>query len=309
MKNINFHIAYLLSEHECVVIPDFGAFIVSHFESAKPNQWGILAPPDYSLSFNSEIRHNDGLLINSLALEKGISYGEAALLVGDFVKTLKNLLANGQTITLPFVGSLVLSLEDKILFKPATNLSCNAGNFGLTNFYLSRIKELKEGTRPAVVPLKRKQTVKTGRIIGYGLSAAAAALALFLVSAPLNNYPLKQNVQRASVIPVRFPETINPAPATPATVAAAEPAVAEKPAYYLVVAGFYSRKSAEKAVGELLLEKEDIGAPQILETGKRFLIYVDAFSGENEAEQFLKSFRAESRKHKDAWLYRAEPEK
>ena len=66
MQGISFHIAYLLTQHEYVIVPGLGAFVVSLPEKDKTSRWGILSPPVYSLEFDQELKHDDGLLANSI---------------------------------------------------------------------------------------------------------------------------------------------------------------------------------------------------------------------------------------------------
>jgi len=133
MQNIPFHIAYLLTRHECVIVPGLGAFVVSSSGREKINRWGILSPPESFLGFNSEITHNDGLLSNSLAKEKKSSYREADQLIEQYVTGVLQSLEDGKRVHIPWVGSLY-SKDNKKLFQPERTLSCNAFNYGLTGF-------------------------------------------------------------------------------------------------------------------------------------------------------------------------------
>ena len=137
MDFINFHIAYLLTKHECVIIPDFGAFVVSKAKENLSRKRGFISPPANGfLTFNPEIIQDDGLLVSSVAKEKAISLAEARRLVNDYVDSLVNTLMKGQPVQFPWIGRIHLSEDRKILFTPAKNLSCNASNCGLVNFTL-----------------------------------------------------------------------------------------------------------------------------------------------------------------------------
>ena len=134
MDFINFHISYLLTNHECVIIPDFGAFVVSKKTDEKSNKRGLISPPaSYSLTFNPEIIQDDGLLVRSVAKEKHIDYEEALRMVHDYADNLVNVLREGQAVQFPWIGKIHLSDDRKIVFIPAKSLSCNASNCGLVN--------------------------------------------------------------------------------------------------------------------------------------------------------------------------------
>jgi hypothetical protein len=325
VKDVNFHIAFLLTSHECVVIPDFGAFVVSHFDHEKENKWGLIYPPLSFLSFNPEIRHNDGLLVNSLVAEKNISYAEAATQVSDYVKSLNKWLDDGQIFTIPFVGSLTLSIERKIIFKPATNLSCNASMFGFANFTFAKLRDATDRPQQVFLPTRKPRPAQKRNFAAYGTAAAAAALALFLVSTPLNDYPVSSSIRSASFIPAvkqEMPaETVadevvaeagkSPVETLAETIAETPSANSPQPVsvspadkgnYFIVIASFATRKSAEKAA--LALASPKINQPLVLETENRFLIYTDSFNSAEEGEKYLRTFRKNNKKHADAWLYR-----
>jgi hypothetical protein len=118
MQNIPFHIAYLLLRHECVIVPGLGAFVASPSDREKTKRWGILSPPEFFLGFNPEIKHNDGLLANSVAKEKKCSYKEANLLIDQYVTDVLQALDEGKEVRIPWVGSLH-SEENKKWFQPA----------------------------------------------------------------------------------------------------------------------------------------------------------------------------------------------
>lgn len=145
MNIINFHIAYLLTNHECVTIPDFGAFVVSKKTNEKSNKRGFISPPaSYFLTFNPEIIQDDGLLVRSVAKEKHIDYPEALRLVYDYVDSLVDTLREGQFVQFPWIGKIHLSDDRKIVFTPAKNLSCNASNCGLVNLNFPYLTEEPE---------------------------------------------------------------------------------------------------------------------------------------------------------------------
>jgi len=188
---INFHIAYLLTKHECVTIPDFGAFVVSQGKEDVPRQRGFLSPPaNRSLTFNPEIIQDDGLLVRSVAKEKSVSYTEALRLINDYVDKLVNALRKGETVQFSWVGKISLSYNRKIVFTPARSLSCNASNCGLVNL---NFPSLTEPETDESTEKRRKRKRKTYKRPVFPIILAVIAIVLllvglfvFLVSKPLN---------------------------------------------------------------------------------------------------------------------------
>ena len=314
MKNLNFYIAYLLTKHECVIIPGLGAFIASALEADVIKQAGLLCPPAQTLGFNAEIKHNDGLLTNAVAKGEKIPYKEACLQIARQVDLLNNQLFAQKSVLIPWIGQLSLLPEHKIVFTPSINLSCNATHFGLNNFYLPTLQELNEAVE--ILPVSsRKETVNVPiirkAIRWYG-SVAAAALALFLISMPLNEH-MKSNPQQAgfvhwSTLPVKtdvVEEISTEIDSTILMKEVVEGAVVEEPVvditfYYIVIASLPTRDLAEQQVG--VFHREGFSMAAVVSNQDRHRIYVNKFVNKSEAETFLREFRYQYPRHGDAWL-------
>jgi nucleoid DNA-binding protein len=315
MQNINFHIAYLLTKHECVIIPGFGAFVASAVEKSKIKETGLLCPPIQPLGFNPEIKHNDGLLANSISKEENISYKEACLRIQEYVDYLNNRLNEQKTIQIQWVGKLALSAKRKIIFAPSLYLSCNASHFGLSNFYLPTLKEL-EGSAEPVYEKKEKQDLiyipLSRNIAWWAGSIAAAILALFVVSTPLNEHSTA-HLQQAGFLPVstktvetsRTVEestvTYQSSPVVPKVSPPDEVKKSEVRRYYhIIIASLPAENSAKDKLSEL--QRKSFPNASLVSAKNRYRIAVNKFENKSEAEAFLKKFRAEHPEHADAWL-------
>ena len=145
MLSIPFHIAYLLTQHEYVIVPGLGAFVISPSDKEKTNRWGIISPPVNYLEFDQELKHDDGLLANSIEEERQCSYGEACTLINRYVKQTLNSCDRGKSVHIPWVGVLYQN-NNRILFQPDKVLSCNSINYGLAGFSLPYIEDLRRET-------------------------------------------------------------------------------------------------------------------------------------------------------------------
>jgi nucleoid DNA-binding protein len=317
---MNFYIAYLLTKHECVIIPGLGAFVVSKIEQNKKIEETLLCPPAYQLGFNPEIKHNDGLLANTIAKGKEISYKESCLQIQQYVDFLYKRLIEQRKIQLPWVGNLSLSPEGKIVFTPSIQLSCNAGYFGLTNFYMPTLQELEDSIeRPVLKSNKENELLLipiNRKMVRWTASVAAAVLALFLVATPLNRHAAI-SCQQAAFIPIQHKTT-----EVPLEVPINEPiAIADLPVeeinipqeeliqeiivqpthyYYIVVASLPTRNSAEKMVKDF--QQTEFPQADVVSAGDKHRIYVNKFEHKKEAELFLNAFRNEYPNHSAAWL-------
>ena len=69
-QNIPKYIKHLLYNHECVIVSGLGAFIAHNESSIIDEKKNYFSPNKKSISFNSEIKKNDGLLAKKLTHPK-----------------------------------------------------------------------------------------------------------------------------------------------------------------------------------------------------------------------------------------------
>ena len=140
------YIEGLLYRYECVVIPNFGAFITS-VNPAKPNEDGVVVPPSKSISFNSKLQKNDGVLANYIAEVNDISFDEAMKIIKLNVSNFRNMILNKEDVTFDKVG--VISHNKNILeFKSSKSVNYLKQAFGLSNVSISIIKRSEKRSFP-----------------------------------------------------------------------------------------------------------------------------------------------------------------
>lgn len=100
------HIEFLVSAHNCVVIPGLGA-ILAHRQSAQISaDASTIIPPKRVYTFNGSLTQTDGLVERSIARSLNISYERAAAIVASDVDTMRHQLANDNSLSLGRVGTL-----------------------------------------------------------------------------------------------------------------------------------------------------------------------------------------------------------
>ncbi len=138
MKQVVSNIASLLYQYDCVIIPDFGGFI-TNYRPASDDDQGLLRPPTKDIAFNEELRLNDGLLVNFIAKESGLTYQQAQQEVHAFAKTCMEALNRREVVYIPNVGKFYLDLENNLQFQAEhTNFLTDA--FGLPNVYFHPVE-------------------------------------------------------------------------------------------------------------------------------------------------------------------------
>jgi nucleoid DNA-binding protein len=138
------HIIKLLQQHQQVIIPNFGAFVVTN-QSAKVSIIDKhICPPHLIISFDNSQINNDTLLtdyMDNFAVKLGIS---SSLAIQQQVLIWNTQLHRGENIKLKNLGTLNFDVDKNIQFKPIDIFLNSALYFGLQNIYLQPILRLDE---------------------------------------------------------------------------------------------------------------------------------------------------------------------
>ena len=139
------YISELLYHVDCVIVPNFGGFITGKISASIVEE--KIYPPSKKVSFNSQLAHNDGLLVNHVASVDGISYEAANEKVANEVANWRTQLENG-SLTITSVGTLTYNEEKQLVFEPnnATNFSIDA--FGFAPVEATAIERFKQEVKP-----------------------------------------------------------------------------------------------------------------------------------------------------------------
>ena len=128
------HISDLLYRYECVILPNFGAFITQTESARVDDTTNAFYPPRKVISFNSQLKGNDGLLVSHIATTEKTSYHAASAKVESFVKTIEANLAKSNPISLYNIGTIRSGEENRLLFEPSYNTNYLASSFGLASY-------------------------------------------------------------------------------------------------------------------------------------------------------------------------------
>lgn len=152
------HISQLLYRYQCVTVPGFGAFL-TEIQPAQLNETSnAFYPPKKLISFNSYLRHNDGLLANHIAQSEKTSYDDAVEAIHSEVGIWKNILQINEKFTLKNIGELSLNSEKNLVFAPYEQLNYLKDAFGLNSFVSPNIK--RENYKHEVEVLEEKAPIQ-----------------------------------------------------------------------------------------------------------------------------------------------------
>ena len=139
MSLITSYIAQLLQQHNCVVIPELGAF-VTQTESAKVSIIDKnITPPHKVVSFDTSIIDDNGVLINHIAACENKSIDAVKTQLKQQIAIWKTKLQLGESIHFENVGSLKLDLDRVIKFKSQGNFLNSNEFFGLKNIEIKPV--------------------------------------------------------------------------------------------------------------------------------------------------------------------------
>lgn len=210
MDILPLHIEYLLSRHDCVIVPGLGAFIATETEAHIDLEAGIIRPRRRDIGFNSSVVTDDGLLTHSIARRQGLPYEEARRMVGHLAEKMSADLEEEGEVSLGMIGRLVKDSEGLVSFQPRLSSarsdimpelmlvqSATAADTGLqaTDFDVKPTEE-EDGMRIIrVSPDRYVFTVSKRAVHAAAMLVAVLTIGLSLL-VPINH----DNEQKASVI-------------------------------------------------------------------------------------------------------------
>jgi hypothetical protein len=169
----------LLFEHDCVILPGFGGFVCNPSPAWVNPKTHTFFPPNRKLSFNRNLKNNDGLLINSLAGRLNLTFSGAREEVLQFVSSLEKMLEEGTKKEFGNLGSFTKNTDGNIVFEPNPFLILEPDSFGFSRFSFPPIKsegkkkeaekKFKDRQIPVEKKIKIRKTRKTARWVALAL--------------------------------------------------------------------------------------------------------------------------------------------
>ena len=190
---IELYIAQLLYRYQCVTVPGFGAFL-TEIQSAKLNEsTNSFSPPKKMIAFNANLKNNDGLLANHIALAEKTSYEYAVSKIQYEVFNWKKAFEENELISIKNVGDLRLNADKNIVFTPYDQTNYLTSSFGLAPFvsplvkraiFEKEVEAIEEKATITMVPETRTANpyLKYAAIFVLGLGLAGSV-----------GYPMYQN--------------------------------------------------------------------------------------------------------------------
>lgn len=157
-------ITELLLDHDCVIVPEFGAFISKETPATLDYVTHRLTPPSKEVRFNGQLITDDGLLIGYVAKQQGINMTEAAKQVHDFAMQSLAVVEASGVLRLDGMGVLSRVTDRDYVFQLDEELNLFGDAFGLTPLKLQPIyrrETYKQIQEQIATDQKAKNTLMT----------------------------------------------------------------------------------------------------------------------------------------------------
>tara|TARA_B100000475_G_scaffold157969_1_gene118761 strand:- start:1101 stop:1979 length:879 start_codon:yes stop_codon:yes gene_type:complete len=129
---VSSHIFNLLKENDCVIIPNFGAFVCRKTSAKLSSDGKKIFPPNKEISFNKKLIKSDGLLTGVISQVENISYVKAEKKINNWLLKINNKLKDKGFVNFEKIGSLELK-NSKYSFYPKLNSIILKSSFGFKN--------------------------------------------------------------------------------------------------------------------------------------------------------------------------------
>lgn len=325
------HIESLLINHDCVVVPGLGGFVTQSFPATYIEKEGAYLPPYRSVSFNSMLAINDGLLIERYQQYENLNYLSALRLLNGHVSELKKRIAEDGEFELIGIGTLYNGEGARLCFKPRPGGIMTPSLYGLEPAYIPALDQLDNSEEQEDVDTfvgeeteeqeePRHYTLRINREwVNYAVAAVVSVMFYFLV-APFG--VSTSDVGYASMAPVVEKRTHvqkhvlvvrNSQPTATAESVTVEnktidtpvtPVVNERDEYVVVLASMVSKKYADVYVEQL--KAKGITSGRIVEKGTMRRVVMGHFSSEQEARSYLHQL-TDDEQFADCWVLKVTP--
>lgn len=311
MNNLSRHIEYLLLTHNCVVVPQFGAFVTRMNEASRTETENLFFPPKRVVRFNPDVLEDDGLLVGVLSALHQCPIGEAKRMAQAMVLDLRQqLLADGQ-VDFGSIGVFTQDEDGHVTFEPCEAGTVTPSLYGLDPFMMAKITTVQrqssnKGKRHRSLEQRAADqeshiTIRISRrSLRYAMLSAAAIVVCVLFAIPLD-FMKTGNAEQASIVPTNVVEQATKAPAqktvkeksVAVTAQPAQPILAEPKAAETVVA---EPKAAEPKVAESKAVETKAVEPKVVEpkaeAAQGYCIVLASNVSKKNADRYLSDLQA-----------------
>lgn len=205
----------LLQKYECVILPEFGGFIVRESPCNFSASGDRIKPYSKHIFFNPHLTLNDGLVYNEIQTAFGYTYTESVNWYNQQLDGLKQMIASAGSASFGKLGTFFQGKENNFWFSPSTDLNLAKSTYGLFPVEIHKVikEQVEKEVEVQVQELESKTIAKADRKpienfeparLNYKAWIAAAAVALLVHFTYLKLEKTDVTTNEASVLPT-FP--------------------------------------------------------------------------------------------------------
>lgn len=312
--NIEHYIGQLLYRYQCVTVPGFGAFLTEIQSAQWVESANSFFPPKKLISFNTNIKNNDGLLANHIARAEKTSYEYAISAIQYEVLNWKKELEKNRILTIKNIGSFSLNATDNLIFTPSDQKNYLTASFGLGSFIAPVVKreffEEKEEVIEETPVISLVTEERNGRsylkyaaifILGLGL-AGSAAYSVYQNEIVSERVLVEKAVQKQVESKIQEATFFIKSPMAPVTLSVKsdkEEVKEEKLPYHVVAGAFRDESNAEQVLKKLTKMGYKARRLEVNKHGLYPVLY-GSFATYAEAQKVKNEVRESE--NPDAWL-------
>lgn len=215
MKVLAKNLEILLLQHDLVMVPGLGGFVVDYKQAEfDENEDGILLPPGRSVMFNKDLRANDGLMVNAYMQNYDATYPQAYRQMEIDVEQLLDQLNEEGWVCLENVGTLRKDLEGHLSFEQIHATAITPALFALPSVKIKSLNQLEneldvaKNIRQASMLNLAETNEHEGKVSqrwrrwrDMGISSAAAIALFFMFAFPyVNNNHSTDKIIAGSIV-------------------------------------------------------------------------------------------------------------
>ena len=299
-----------------MAVPTFGAFLTQKTSARINDTTNTFFAPTKSIGFNQQLTSNDGLLVSHIAEAEKTSFETILSNIEEIAKQWNAQLANGEKLSLPYIGLLWTNAEGKIQFQPFLEVNYLTSSFGLAPF--STIPVTREVLKEEVVAIEDQipfiispEQRETTSFRPYLKYAAILLLALstgltgyrFYNNGLLNEQVARQDAQKQVTKQIQEATFFNTTPLELPTVNVDAVSIREKTIvsakHHIVAGAFRIKANADRKIVSL----KNKGYNAAYYGTNAYGLHMVTYDRSNNAQEALEALRAIKRtESSDAWL-------
>lgn len=326
----------LINDHDCIIIPNFGGFVVNIEDFKLSSDKQTIYPRKRWIAFNERLKSDDGLLSIQWANLQAISNKEAFNEINQFSKFIKSELVKNQTLQLGSIGEFHLNHESNLLFSPNTSFNYDLSVFGLGAVNIAEIaSQTKNKEKPALIEpiieeeirdeisteeydlsITNKRSILPKHIIYTILAFVFAGFSAYYLTEPNSRYvnssfsPFTIKIAKSKKIQLATKKEIKALDA-PIQVSVNSPEdstsivndVEQTDKIYLIAASFLTKERAEIAMNQL--KEQGFSTTEILVKKENEKFYRVSLGIKESFEAAYKDAAKYKKENKlDIWVYK-----